>query len=1263
QELQFERLTRELEVERQIVASHLERCRLGAESPGDGSSSSSEKSLPWRAADVSISADTKSRVTDSSQSPCFRIRTESGQVSPYSPEQSSLHESEGSAGNSHSPTQMNSYSDSGYQDVSSGYLSGQNMSKAELRMQHSYPGAVVRNTRAEGQAAAQIFLNSVVHAYHKDTGIVTLSGEGRGSGWGVIGDNGTAGPCDAEGELGAFSLPLARLHQQHVPLPRLPAHLAGQWLRLARRHRTQTPVQRLLFNPPLGPAHQQHRRRRSPYSTQKNSPAALRRVGSNNSRSGSASRTTSPYQTSVGSSSGRMGSPLTMADGIHPPLTKQPCHSSPVRASMTAVPQHYSSTLPRSMFHNADSYGPQSYDVYERMTRPSSLTGRVPKNSSLITELKQTHNSPDAEILSSSFKHTHTYSSLNGSVSEPLRTPQTRYYPTSYYYYQIQSDGSVGSLQRTPSQRGTMIYRRNNYVLNTVGTYADPYHPAQYPAYARQPVVMDDGATRSPSIDSIQKDPREFAWRDPELTEVIHMLQHHFPSVQANAAAYLQHLCYGDNGVKAEVCRLGGIKHLVDLLDNKVLEVQRNSCGALRNLVYGKSMDENKIAVRNAGGVPALLRLLRKSADAEVRELVTGKNVSEVGAMRRRCGARSPQPGVLWNLSSCDAVKTTIIRDALATLTNTVIIPHSGWSSSTFDDDHKLKFHSSLVLRNTSGCLRNLSSAGEEARKQMRSCEGLVDSLLYVIKACVNTSDFDSKIVENCICTLRNLSYRLELEIVPSLLMGGQELDGLLGKESPSKEADSSCWGRKKKKKKKSLPEDTVSGREGSKRAVRRWRLFSCLIICCLCVQWDGVGPIPGFSKSPKGAEMLWHPSVVKPYLTLLAESSNPATLEGAAGSLQNLSAGNWKVRRHPNAPFIQDTGVWGLFPSIWTTWKCTMLRFHGQFAAYIRAAVRKEKGLPILVELLRMDNDRVVCSVATALRNMALDVRNKELIGKYAMRDLVNRLPGGNTTTLSDETVAAICCTLHEVTSKNMENAKALADTGGIEKLVNITKCRGDRYSMKVVKAAAQVLNTLWQYRDLRTIYKKDGWNQNHFLTPASTLERDRFKSQPTLPTSTVQMSPVNHPTASAMSSPAMLGVKEHRDTIPDYQQAQSTMQFYNYQRDGGVHKKQYTGSGQPSPYYYYPSPTREEPRRTQPLYYPEEQSRRNYDTYRMYSRPPHGYEDPYLEEVVTYPPAPDYSSQPQGLKAPSYVDFYASIRRPPYRAEQYPGSPDSWV
>lgn len=39
------------------------------------------------------------------------------------------------------------------------------------------------------------------------------------------------------------------------------------------------------------------------------------------------------------------------------------------------------------------------------------------------------------------------------------------------------------------------------------------------------------------------------------------MLQHHFPSVQANAAAYLQHLCYGDSQVKVEVRRGGTHNH------------------------------------------------------------------------------------------------------------------------------------------------------------------------------------------------------------------------------------------------------------------------------------------------------------------------------------------------------------------------------------------------------------------------------------------------------------------------------------------------------------------------------------------------------------------------------------------------------------------------------------------------------------------------------------------------------------------------------
>jgi catenin delta-2 len=145
---------------------------------------------------------------------------------------------------------------------------------------------------------------------------------------------------------------------------------------------------------------------------------------------------------------------------------------------------------------------------------------------------------------------------------------------------------------------------------------------------------------------------------------------------------------------------------------------------------------------------------------------------------------------------------------------------------------------------------------------------------------------------------------------------------------------------------------------------------------------------------------------VVQLYLSLLQSCSNPETLEAAAGAVQNLAACYWQ-------------------PSI-----------------EIRAAVRKEKGLPILVELLRMEVDRVVCAVATALRNLAIDQRNKELIGesmrfffqtgsllfllgKYAMRDLVQKLPSGNAQHdqgTSDDTIAAVLATLNEVIKKNAE-------------------------------------------------------------------------------------------------------------------------------------------------------------------------------------------------------------------------------------------------
>ena len=176
-----------------------------------------------------------------------------------------------------------------------------------------------------------------------------------------------------------------------------------------------------------------------------------------------------------------------------------------------------------------------------------------------------------------------------------------------------------------------------------------------------------------------------------------------------------------------------------------------------------------------------------------------------------------------------------------------------------------------------------------------------------------------------------------------------------------------------------------------------------------------------------KGMALLWQTDVVQPYLALLSECSNPETLEAAAGAIQNLAACYW------------------------------------QSSIDIRGAVRKEKGLPILVELLRMEVDRVVCAVATALRNLAMDTRNKELIGKYALKDLVSKLPAPSTTGIpletgtSDDTVAAVLATLNEVITKNADFAKSLLESGGMQRLTLIIKNR-PRFSSRVVKFTSQV-------------------------------------------------------------------------------------------------------------------------------------------------------------------------------------------------------------
>ncbi|XP_069763128.1 catenin delta-2b isoform X5 [Narcine bancroftii] len=1237
QELQFERLTRELEAERQIVASQLERCKLGSDTGSMSSISSTEDSFRWHIQDAQKGADDEIASGLELVDSCLRSLQESGILDHH--EYSS---SEGPSLLSQSASQINANPEGSYQ-YSGNYHSNQTLSRGDSTT--SQPSG----RASSGQVGAGVGIHSYVQ--------VNRAG-------------------DSSRTSGSESSPSHSATQSRDTF--LPSH--GSAFRLPE---AQHPSSVYYVSATL-PA----QRVSSPMSLQRTgSPPKLQRAGSA-AESGvyATQRLASPKQTASPSrlsKSYSTSSPVNIAVSSAALSPSPPANAvtSPAHQPSPAQPSYATLSPTKRLTHTSDPYSKHPQELYERSTlqRPGSLAA----SSRASYSSQHSHLGPDLRPLQSPEHHIdpiyedRVYQkpplrSLSQSQGDPLQASLAGTYRTStdlvnhfceqvlsfllcpYFPTVAPSSPAVDSvpLQRTGSQN-TATFQRPSYATGPAANYGDPYRTLQYcpsvesPYSKSGPAIPPEGTlARSPSIDSIQKDPREFGWRDPELPEVIQMLQHQFPSVQSNAAAYLQHLCFGDNKIKAEIRRQGGIQLLVDLLDHRMQEVHRSACGALRNLVFGKVNDDNKIALKNCGGIPALVRLLRKTPDVEIRELVTG---------------------VLWNLSSCDALKMPIIQDALVVLTNAIIIPHSGWDISPHQEDRKIQLHTSMVLRNATGCLRNVSSAGEEARRRMRECDGLTDALLFVIQSALGSSEIDSKTIENCVCILRNLSYRLAAETAQGQQMGTDEFDGLLCSDSNGKDSESSsCWGKKKKKKKgqnqpmRALTAEPVVNEilpgKGTNHMVRR-------------MVWDGVGPLPEAADPPKGIQLLWHPSIVKPYLTLLSECSNPDTLEGAAGALQNLAAGSWK---------------WSI---------------------YIRAAVRKEKGLPILVELLRIDNDRVVCAVATALRNMALDVRNKELIGKYAMRDLVHRLPGGSSNTstgtatmsktISDETITAICCALHEVITKNMENAKALRDSGGIEKLIGIAKSKGDKHSPKVVKAASQVLNSMWQYRDLRSLYKKsnwqdggasggkptaqdpnqgeqDGWSQYHFVASSSTIERDRqrpYSSSRTPSISPVRMSP-NNRSASAPASPReIINLKERKT---DYD---TTGTNSGYHGSKGEHTSRkdtvpaqlsiVAGSGYRNSYATPVEAIKHNQVSSQPV--AQEPSRKDYDTYQPYQNSTGNYDDSFFEDQVHSRPATSEYNMHLGLKSTgNYVDFYSAARpysELNYETSHYPASPDSWV
>ncbi|XP_018418172.1 PREDICTED: plakophilin-3 isoform X4 [Nanorana parkeri] len=317
---------------------------------------------------------------------------------------------------------------------------------------------------------------------------------------------------------------------------------------------------------------------------------------------------------------------------------------------------------------------------------------------------------------------------------------------------------------------------------------------------------------------------------DMDMPSAVKYLMASDANLQVLGAAFIQHRCYNDAEAKKQARSLQAIPKLVKLFNHPNQEVQRHATGAMRNLIYDSP--DNKMALVEENGIYELLLAL-KEQDDELRKNVTG---------------------ILWNLSSSDNLKSRLARDTLTPLTDRVLAPLSGSSGSALIQQNASEAE---IFYNATGFLRNLSSASEETRQKMRDCPGMVDTLVGYINQVLQAGKSEDKSVENAVCVLRNLSYRLYDELPPSTL---QRLEGT--------------------QRGRSAAGDTVGCFTPQSRKLKE--------------QGTDLSTFAEISRDPKGMEWLWHPQIVHLYNRLLQQCElNKHTTEAAAGALQNITAGD----------------------------------------------------------------------------------------------------------------------------------------------------------------------------------------------------------------------------------------------------------------------------------------------------------------------------------------------------------------------------------
>ncbi|CAL8356618.1 unnamed protein product [Lota lota] len=203
-------------------------------------------------------------------------------------------------------------------------------------------------------------------------------------------------------------------------------------------------------------------------------------------------------------------------------------------------------------------------------------------------------------------------------------------------------------------------------------------------------------------------------------------------------------------------------------------------------------------------------------------------------------------------------------------------------------------------------------------------------------------------------------------------------------------------------------------------------------------------------AKMPKGMEWLWNPQIVGLYNRVLQKCEiNAITREAACGALQNITAGDKR-------------------------WASVLSR----------VALEQERMLPVLLDLMRTNNDMELRSLTGFLRNLSRHAKDKNDMATKVVNNLVTKLPSdGAQKEPSSEVVVNICGVLNNLVTSSSVAARDICFFDGLAKLVGIKNSHDNSTGKsKAAKAAATVLCNMFQYKKLHRDYKGKGFTRPDF-------------------------------------------------------------------------------------------------------------------------------------------------------------------------------------